>query len=202
MNEIEALIPFDDLADLLLPMGSLNSPSELHGWLCGKLCGGARLEEADWLDQAWEFLDVVGGASTEAREAVAHLYVTTLAQFDDEQFGLQLLLPDDETDLDQRVQALGQWCHGFLSGFGSAGIDGESQFSANAADALRDLAAIVQAGLGDEDADEDDAEGDFIEIAEYVRMATLSLHADFGQIEFDRIGNEEESGDADNSTLH
>lgn len=198
MTEVEALIPFDDLADLLLPMGSLNSSSELHGWLCGKLCGGARMEEADWLDQAWEFLDVVGGAGAEAREAVAHLYATTLSQFNDEEFGLQLLLPDDETDLDQRVQALGQWCHGFLSGFGSAGIDGDAQFSADAADALRDLAAIVQAGLGDEDDDEDDAEGDFIEIAEYVRMATLTLFADFGQIEFDRIGREDE----DNNTLH
>lgn len=200
MTEVEALIPFDDLADLLLPMGSLNSPSELHGWLCGKLCGGARMEEADWLDQAWEFLDVVGGAGAEAREAVAHLYATTLSQFNDEEFGLQLLLPDDETDLDQRVQALGQWCHGFLSGFGSAGIDGDAQFSADAADALRDLAAIVQAGLGDEDDDEDDAEGDFIEIAEYVRMATLTLFADFGQIEFDRIGREDD--DNSNSTLH
>ena len=32
---------FDDLANLLAPLGTLNSPSELHGLLCGKLAGGA-----------------------------------------------------------------------------------------------------------------------------------------------------------------
>lgn len=191
MNEddIEPLIPFDDLADLLLPQGSLNSPSELHGWLCGKLCGGVRLDEGEWLAQAWEFLDAVGGADREAREAVADLYRVTLAQFNDETFGLQLMLPDDETDLDQRVEALGQWCHGFLSGFGSSGLDGNSQFSADAADSLRDLAQIVQAGLDETELEE--AETDFIEIAEYVRMAVLTLFADFGQLEFDRDDDDE-----------
>ena len=31
------------------------------------------------------------------------------------------LLPDDETDLAARVEALGAWCQGFLYGFGAAG---------------------------------------------------------------------------------
>ncbi len=43
---------FDDLCDLLVPLGTINSPSELHGLLCGKLCGGAQLGEIPWLLEA------------------------------------------------------------------------------------------------------------------------------------------------------
>lgn len=186
MSTTEALISFEELNHLLVPLGALNSPAELHGMLCGKLSGGARLESAVWMEEALTFLDiitneegVVGDPEGLAQTAVARLYHVTLNQLEDSQYGFELLLPQDAAGLDRRTSALGEWCHGFLSGFGSAGLAADATFSADAAEALRDLAAIVNI---DESGDEDDeAEADFAEIVEYVRMAVLTLFADFGQ---------------------
>lgn len=186
MTTTEALISFEELNHLLVPLGALNSPSELHGMLCGKLTGGMRLDSEAWMEEALTFLDiitnedgVVGDDEGQAQTAVARLYHVTLSQLEDSQYSFELLLPQDAAELERRTAALGEWCHGFLSGFGSAGLAGDTTFSPDAAEALRDLAAIVSIGeSGDED---DEAEADFAEIVEYVRMAVLTLFADFGQ---------------------
>ncbi|NIB39641.1 UPF0149 family protein [Pseudomaricurvus alkylphenolicus] len=181
----EALISFEELNHLLVPLGALNSPSELHGMLCGKLTGGQRLEADQWMEEALVFLDVitseeegvVGDDEDRGQTELARLYTVVLSQLEDSEFGFQLLLPQDDAEMDLRTRALGEWCHGFLSGFGSAGLDPSAKFSAEAADALRDMAAIVSIGDG---MDEDDAEADFTEIVEYVRLAVMTLFSDFG----------------------
>lgn len=186
MSNTEALISFEELNHLLVPLGALNSPSELHGMLCGKLSGGMRLSTDEWAEEALTFLDVitneeegvVGDTEGRGQAAIARLYHTTLGQMEDSNYGFEVMLPEDTADLERRTAALGEWCHGFLSGFGSAGLAADTTFSPDAAEALRDLAAIVSIGEG---ADEEDAEADFAEIVEYVRMAVLTLFADFGQ---------------------
>ncbi len=186
MSSVEPLMTYEELNHLLVPLGALNSPAELHGLLCGKLCGGQRLSSEEWLTEALAFLDVitseeeglVGDTEGCGQTAVARLYPAVLAQLEDPNFGFQLLLPADEADISLRAAALGEWCHGFLSGFGSAGLAADAQFSAEAAEALRDMAAIVSIGDGVE---EEDAEADFMDLMEYVRMAVLTLFDEFGR---------------------
>jgi yecA family protein len=188
MSTTEALISFEELNHLLVPLGALNSPSELHGMLCGKLSGGARLSSEEWAEEALTFLDVitneeegvVGDPEGLGQTAVARLYHVTLSQLEDSQYRFEVMLPADNAELERRTAALGEWCHGFLSGFGSAGLAADTTFSAEAAEALRDLAAIVSIGEGEED--DDEAEADFAEVVEYVRMAVLTLFTDFGQV--------------------
>lgn len=165
---------FDDLCNLLAPLGTINSPSELHGLLCGKLSGGAELGEVRWLLDAVEFLDFSQAPDENVRTALTALYHTSLQQLRDG-FGLQLLLPDDDTDLSQRTATLGQWCYGFLTGFGSAG-SGKRELGEEAEDGLRDLAAIAQIAI--EDGDDSD-EADFMEVTEYVRMLAASLFMEY-----------------------
>ncbi len=176
MSELECL-SFDDFCNLLMPYGALNSPAELHGLLCGKLCGGARLTREQWLQAAWELLDVTDAPDGEANEEVAMLLTITQQQLNSGDYDMQLLLPDDDTDLDQRTMALSQWCHGFLSGFGSAGIDPDQTFTKDNADALRDMAAIVQASVSDED-DEEEQETGYYDLIEYVRMVAMNFYAE------------------------
>ena len=188
MTESNQLPAFDGLCDQLLPLGALKSPSELHGYLCGKLCGGMRMTESAWLNAVWNFLDLVGESVEESlqgdvRMSVCQLYRASLEQLEDDGYGLTLLLPDDDADLDQRIAALGQWCGGFLSGFGSAEIAPDQQLSASATEAIRDFAAIVQVGIGEENEEEetdDELERHYMEIVEYVRMATLTLLMEMG----------------------
>jgi uncharacterized protein len=167
---------FDQLCDLLVPLGTINSPSELHGLLCGKLCGGAQLSEVPWLLEAVEFLDFTQAPDERVRHALSQLYHVTLAQLGDG-FSLKLMLPDDDVELSQRTAALGQWCYGFLTGFGSAG-KADRVLTEEVEDGLRDLAAIAQIAI--EDGEDDADEADFAEVSDYARLLAASLFLEYG----------------------
>ena len=174
-------VTFDEFCDMLIPLGSLNSPAELHGFLCGKLCGGARLSEAECLQQAWDLLDVAGMPNAMSNDYILTLYDTTLSDLSSDDYSLQLFLPDDDTEITARTQALAQWTQGFLVGFGAAGIDPKALFSSDNADALRDLAQITQVASVDSDLlnQDDSQEADYFELTEYVRIVALTFYAEY-----------------------
>lgn len=188
------LPPFDTVADAFITMGALGSPAELHGMVCGSLCGGGRYSDREWLSAVLEFLDVSGEPANGVSDTIIQLYHTTLEQLKDEQMGIQLLLPDDDADISERVTALGQWCQGFLVGFGTSGINVETDLSDDTADALRDFASFVHISPDIEDGDVEGSEGDYMELVEYVRLATLSIFLDTG------AKADEDAGDS--PTLH
>lgn len=173
-SETVSTLTFDDLATLLAPLGTLNSPSELHGLLCGKLAGGEQLGEVEWLLDAVEFLDFVSAPDERVRAALSALFHNTRVQLQGE-LGLQLILPDDDALLGERARALSEWCHGFLSGFGSVDHKGQRDIDEEGRELLEDLAEIVRIEI-DEDELVTHAESDFMEVTEYVRMAANSLY--------------------------
>jgi uncharacterized protein YgfB (UPF0149 family) len=63
-----------------------------------------------------------GEASGSARELVHELEQESWQSMSAAEFALELILPDDDTVLAERVAALAAWCHGFLSGLGVAGL--------------------------------------------------------------------------------
>lgn len=168
---------FDDLCNLLMPLGALNSPAELHGLLYGKLCGGESLTETRWLLDAVEFLDFTQAPDESVRNVLSQLYHEALVKLQDESLGINLLLPDDETEITHRLSALGQWCYGFLTGFGSAGIADRDQLSEEAEEMLQDFAFIAQIDADTEESDH--LEADYMEVTEYLRMAAVSLYLEF-----------------------
>lgn len=183
---------YENLNHLIIPKGALNSAAELHGMLCGKLCGGAQPSTQEWQQDALEFLDLAEGADGEILAALEALRAESVAQLQSSEFGFVLMLPGDDAELDLRASALGEWCHGFLSGFGSAGVKPETDIPADAAEALRDMAAIVQIEV---DGSSEEDEAGFFDVAEYVRMAALSLFLEFNPL---AAG----AASADSSTLH
>lgn len=146
--------------------------AELHGSICGLLSAGGRLAGADWLDAL-----AVEGPRQAPGGTLDRLRASTLAQLADSEYGFELLLPDEDSALGDRVEALGAWCRGFLGGFG-LGTASASRLSDEAREALEDLARIAQAELSFED-DEDDASA-LEEIIEFVRVAVLLLHSESG----------------------
>jgi uncharacterized protein len=179
-NELENThspkVTFAELTSLLNPLGALNSSSELHGLLCGKLAGGATLTEVNWLLEAVEFLDFTSAPDERVRHALSCLYHQTHAQLQGD-LNLQLMLPDDDNLLSERTRALSEWCHGFLSGFGS--VDRQNKaISEEAQDMLQDLAAIVQVESDDEE-NEPSAEANYMEVTEYLRQVASALYFEF-----------------------
>lgn len=146
--------------------------AELHGALCGFVAGGGHAEGADWLQrlQVDDGRDDAGDAG-----AIAAMRAATLASFADGDCDLDLLLPDDEAPLADRVDALLAWCRGFLGGFGLAGAPGAA-LSAESSEALADFGRIAASEFGCNDSEED--EDAFAEIVEFVRVVPMLIHAD------------------------
>ena len=169
---------FDQLGDLFIEARSFTSPSQLHGLLCGQLGAGVRPSRESWLKIAVEQMSIVEAKSEQdlpvtVRSGLMALYDYVLADLGSEDFSFSLMLPETDATVAQRTEALGQWCGGFLSGFGMAGV-ARDKLSEEVSGVLTDLAQItlIQAEEREED---EDAERDLFEVCEYVRMAVLML---------------------------
>lgn len=149
--------------------------SELHGSLCGYLCGGGRVGRGALL-KALE-LDGAETVPSAADEALLDRLVRqSEEELADPELGFEPLLPADDRPLDERADALGDWCRGFLGGFGLAGPDRQARLSDDAKEILRDLSTIAGAEFEFEEAGAD--EDALIELHEFVRVAAMLLHAE------------------------
>lgn len=166
---------FEPAVDLLQGLNILHSPSEMHGVICGLLSTGhGQKEDKDVLGVLAAHVNLE--SSWSANDAALWLELRDMAveAYTDEGLEFHLLLPDDSEELDVQVAALGQWCEGFLVGFGTgtAGTT-DAQLAPNLQESLRDIAAISQIGLPEDNSEEEEAM--FEEVAEHVRMAALMV---------------------------
>lgn len=160
---------YSGFATLLSGAGFSTSPAELHGLLLGRSCAGAGFDVETWLAEA---VDLLGEPPQEAvRQALIGLQEMVRGELTGEDITLVMLLPGDEHPLKERARALGQWCQGFLSGFGLTQRD--QPLSEEANEVLQDLVAIAQIESALEDSE--DGENDYMEVMEYLRVAPLLL---------------------------
>jgi uncharacterized protein YgfB (UPF0149 family) len=84
------------------------------------------------------------------------------------------LLPDDDTPLRERADALSLWCQGFLYGLGSGTTPDPGKVSSEAGEIIRDLTEITHVGV---EADEENEENEaaFAEVVEFVRVGVQLL---------------------------
>lgn len=150
--------------------------AEVHGGLCGYICAGGDAKPGQWLEQLCIDTERL---PADAESRLESLRRTTLDLLDDPDMRFAPLLPDDESAMSARVQAMGEWCAGFLGGFGLTGTNGHQGLSEQARDALRDLDRIAQFGYEAGDTEEDETA--LTDILEYVRVAVLLLRQEAGQ---------------------
>jgi len=169
---------FDHVCDVFVAAGAVSAPAELHGALTGQLCAGVKFSPKSWLRKAVEFMEPTDELSKPQQDVMQQLHDATLAQLTDDDMLFQPLLPDDDTDLLTRLETLAQWCDGFLAGFALAESHRHAEFSDIVTDALKDIAAIAQVGLEnvEEGGLEDDAEDDYMQVVEHVRLLVLNIY--------------------------
>jgi uncharacterized protein YgfB (UPF0149 family) len=153
--------------------------AESHGLLCGLVCREACENAGDFMQQLAAMRLVVDPGDP-LRAALIEAWQSTVAQFDDDEFGFTLWLPDDDEALEERAVALARWCSGFLAGLGIGGqLEALSQ---EAREAIADLQEIARAELSapsGEGPESEDDEAAYAEIVEYVRVVALVLREDF-----------------------
>lgn len=148
--------------------------SEAHGLLAGIICAGGKSAPERWLAHLLGE-NTLSAAANEASEQLTGLHTDILRQFNDDAFGFDLLLPDDDALLSVRTEALSQWCGGFLYGLALGGIREDVEMPENASEAMKDFYEISHAHFVYETTDDAD-ETAYMEIVEYVRMSVLLLH--------------------------
>ena len=119
-------------------------------------------------------LDLVLDEQDVKASGVHEALLATEEALRDPEFGFVPLLPEDGTSLAIRVQALAEWCEAFVDGFSA--MSGGAALSAETSEILADLGSIA-GGLDEQSLVEgdDEDESDFLQIAEFVRIATLGI---------------------------
>ncbi|ENV46549.1 hypothetical protein P255_00689 [Acinetobacter brisouii CIP 110357] len=146
----------------------ISSPSELHGLLTGIVCVTQPPSRDEWL-QILATLnvpapneDVLVLLSDEA-EDVAHA-------LSEDELDYLPLLPDDEHILQERVQALADWCAGVVLGFGLA----SGHLRKDEMELIEHLQEVAAVEFEDSDNDEE-GEISYQELYEFVRLIPVSL---------------------------
>jgi len=158
--------------------------------LCGRLCGGQQLADNKVLEVAADLLDASASTMSTIKSDVLQLYKDTVEQLEDGNAVFELLLPDDDDSLHERIETLSHWCQNYLSGLGQSGLSGDAPLAADVSEAMRDLAAIAMAdsGNGDDELDpyassiDEQDEVSFFELVEYVRVAVTLIYAEIKQM--------------------
>jgi hypothetical protein len=112
----------------------------------------------------------------EALEVTNQLHDITRLQLNDPYCELQLLLPTDEDHIDQRVNALGDWCQSYLVGLTLGGVKDFSPLPDDARDMANDLIEIARAGTSYDLEGSEEDENAYAELVEYVRVGVLLIN--------------------------
>ena len=153
---------YSQLTDALARISCDESAAQYHGALCGALC----VQEPVRID----LVALLGGegSDTQALKALGELRDHAVHDLTDSDMGFNLLLPDDDTPLPKRAQALAQWCEGFLYGLASHKKLDFKAFTEDAREVLRDLTQFTKASAGEDDSELE--ENAYAELVEYVRV--------------------------------
>ncbi len=163
--------PYQAFVTLLTSSGLNVSPAELHGLLLGRSAAGAGFDHDSWLADAAELIQSDNEINDNVRNALIGLQEMVKGELTSSDMTVVLLLPTDDAPLTERAIALGEWCQGFLSGFGLNYRD--NALSTEGKEVLQDLAAISQ--VQDALEESEDAETDYMQVMEYLRVAPLLL---------------------------
>lgn len=175
----DLLPPHDDIDLALEDIGASGGASAVHGLLTGLACAGAGLPEAKLrallADELEVDLDDVTFRELRSLDGILR------RQLADDELGFELLLPEDDRPLAERVAGMAEWCDGFLAGFGTATSGRRDQdFPEDVRILLDSIGEFTRAEVGDDDGD-DESERNYMELVEYLRIAALTIHLELAQ---------------------
>ncbi len=148
------------------------SAAEAHGMATGMLCVDEQAESTSWLV---ELLEDSSSVSEENKNVLVRLFEETRRLLASDEFEFDLFLPEDDASLVEQVEALKNWCRGFLFGV-SSGVSAE-KFPKSAREILKDIIEFTKL---DANAEGDEDERAYMEITEYLRSAVLLLRDELG----------------------
>jgi yecA family protein len=144
--------------------------SELHGVLSGLVCAGFEFEDQSYLVMLNDLFNEGDNFPSPVKSAIKQMYSELWSNVLDDNYGFNLLLPDDDDTMAERGNALSLWVQGFNLGFGLQQKD-KPVLSEEVKEVLVDFGEI--ANLSDEMDEDESTEQAYFEISEYVRISSL-----------------------------
>jgi uncharacterized protein YgfB (UPF0149 family) len=112
------------------------------------------------------------------------LYIATLEGLNSPECELEMILPEDDAPLKQRVQQLSLWCEGLMYG---VGLGGQKKLSKDLIDYMDHVAQISMLEAPDEATQQDDE--DLMEMTEYLRMGAIMLYDELNPMQAQPINS-------------
>ncbi len=147
------------------------SAAEAHGMATGMLCVTEHIESVQWLG---ELLHDVAAVTDKDKALLVRLFEETRRLLASEEFEFDLFLPDEEVSLSEQVEALKNWCRGFLFGAG-AGSVAASNWPDDVREILKDITECTRL---DTEVEGEEDENALMEVTEFLRSAVLLLRAE------------------------
>ncbi|HSX20625.1 MAG TPA: UPF0149 family protein [Gammaproteobacteria bacterium] len=173
------LISYSKLQTTLNKLGAQLNAAETHGLLTGMLSLAKTNDNNAWQTTLVENLDCATPTKSQW-EIITAATSQIVAEFTDENFGFNILLPPDNLPLQDRVTALGFWCRGYLSGLGLVGITKEDLANETIKELVADLSQIAHVGIETDSSEED--ENNYMELVEFVRVAVQNIQLELQTI--------------------
>ena len=172
---------FTSVTDALNTLDSLGTAGESHGLLCALLSFNNKIREQAWVDSLLSsHIEPSDAKAQQAYKLLTELFQVTHKAFAEEDFDFPILLPDDDLPLEDRIDALSEWCQGYLTGLHLLGVKLDNPaFAPDLKEALDDLLAISQVELTPEDQKDAESEVRFMQLVEHVKAAVLVVSGEF-----------------------
>lgn len=189
------------LDEVMFKVNATMGAAESHGALCGMLCARGSTDLSEWMGHVLGEREQGNVFLRDVANQLSDLHQSTLGQINDPFGAFQLLLPDDDDVLEERTEALADWCMGFVYGLAAGGISEEKKLPEDTHELLLDFIEISRAGhnisdqdddLADDDVADDDVASEedeqaFVEIVEYVRTGVLLINEELQPLQTSQI---------------
>ena len=163
---------YDVLNDALQAIGIDYSAAAWHGLVSGALAVNVACNLERCLQTVWSPEQGMGDYSASNLALLAELYSGTQGQLTDSNLQFELLLPSDESlAFGDQVQALIDWCEGFLYGLAVGGLRDMNKLPEQVEEIIEDFQKIAQVEVEEQESDEEA----LYELTEFVRVSTLLI---------------------------
>jgi len=146
-------IDYERVEEVLADSECETSAAELQAILCGMLAAGLKPDDKAWLTLLIDIVNDGRELTSAAKELIRHLFNWTHRQMNQQDSLAPTLLPDDSYPAIDQLQALAEWCQGFLLGFGLQ-MGNQTIHTPEIKESLTDLAEISQLQLEAEENEE------------------------------------------------
>ena len=169
------MIQYTDVADCLDRAELDMLAAEVHGIACGLLAGNNTADKIKWVQELVPELDPQNVLQKDAVREMGRLFEDARSGLQDSEFRFELFLPEDDAHLSTRMEALQDWCQGFVLGMTMAGVKDYSKLPEDSKDLMEDFVNIGTSGDFDYE-DEQESEIAFTDVSQYVRVGALLIN--------------------------